>query len=174
VLLDTTMTETLASQMAKLHLEVQTLQAKLQTTSNDLSLVSLLPKWAGTAHSSPLHEFLEIVESTAKLGNWSREDIVRIATLKLTDKAGNLFNATPELHEPSVSWDAFKTALQNRFRDTRSDQFYYTQLQQAKQKPGESAHSFADRCRSLAQKVTPRVADPKHKYYTVNRLTECC
>jgi hypothetical protein len=155
MLLGTKMTETLACQMAKLHLEVQTLQAKLQTTTKDLSLVSLVAMWAGTAQSSPLHEFLQIIESTAKIGNWSMEDMVRIATLKLTDTARNFFNASPELHEPSVSWDAFNTALQNRFGDPRSDQYHYTQLQQAKQKPGESAHAFADRCRNLAQKVTP-------------------
>jgi hypothetical protein len=118
--------------MARLYLEVQTLQNKLQTTSKNLSLVSLVPKWAGTAQSSPIHQFLEIVESTARLGNWSGEDMVRVATLKLTDTTRNFFNATPALHDASVSWEAFKTALQHSFRDPRTDQFHYTQLQQAK------------------------------------------
>jgi hypothetical protein len=102
------MTRLLANQMARLHMEVQTLQAILQTTTKDLSLVSLVPNWEGTAQSSPLHEFLEIVKSTARLGNWSGEDMVRVATSKLTDTAMNFFNVTPALHDASVSWEAFK------------------------------------------------------------------
>jgi hypothetical protein len=78
--------------------------------------------------------------------------MVRIASLKLKYTARNIFSATR---------DAFKTALQHRFRDPRSDQFHYTQLQQAKQKPGKSTQDFADRCSSLARKLTPRVADPE-------------
>jgi hypothetical protein len=39
------------------------------TITIDLSLMALVPKWAGTGRSDPLHEFVESVESTALLGN---------------------------------------------------------------------------------------------------------
>lgn len=65
-------------QMAGLQLEVQNLQAQLQSrpplVTKDLSLVALEPKWAGTDKAVPLHEFFETLESTAAIGNWSQED----------------------------------------------------------------------------------------------------
>jgi hypothetical protein len=152
------MAEPVAQQLAKLQLEIQTLQARLQTTAKDLSLVTLIPKWSGNTKSESLHEVLCTVESTAGIGKWFDEDMVRIAALKLTDTARVFFNATPELHDGKITWAEFKAALQHRFRDPRTDQFHFSQLQTAKQMKGESV--FADRCRALAQKVTPQVADP--------------
>jgi hypothetical protein len=46
------------AQLAKLQLEIQTLQARLQATTKHLSLVSLIPKWSGNTKSGSLHEFL--------------------------------------------------------------------------------------------------------------------
>jgi hypothetical protein len=149
-----------AQQLAKLHLEFQHLQSRLQTSTKDLSLVSLVPKWAGTTNSSPLHEFFESIESASRIGNWSGDDMVRIATLKLTDTARLFFNASPALHSPDVTWEALKAAFLDRFRDPRTDQFHFSQLQSAKQRRGEAHQDFADRCRRLAQNITPQVADP--------------
>ena len=53
------MAETVAQQMAKLQTEVQNLQAQLQarpTATKDLSLIALVPKWAGNDKAIPLHE----------------------------------------------------------------------------------------------------------------------
>ena len=81
------MAEAVAQQMARLQLEVQNFQAQQQSRTpitKDLSLVALVPKWAGTDKAAPLHEFLATLESTARIGNWSQEDMIRIAILKLT------------------------------------------------------------------------------------------
>ena len=54
-----------AQQMARLQLEVQSLQAHLQarpTATKDLSLASLIPKWAGKDKAVPLHEFFKAIE----------------------------------------------------------------------------------------------------------------
>jgi hypothetical protein len=115
----------------------------------------------GTEQSEPLHDFIESVESTAKVGNWSKEDMVRIAGLKLTDTAKSFFSAAAELHEPMVTWEAFRKALENRFKDPRTKQFHRAQLQTAKQQSNEGPQDFADRIRRLARKVTPSVADPE-------------
>jgi hypothetical protein len=69
-----------------------------QMTTKDLSLISLVPKWAGTGRLCSLNEFFESVQSAASLGNWSDRDKVRIASLKLTETARLFFNTTPELH----------------------------------------------------------------------------
>ena len=69
------MAEAVAQQMARLQLEVQNLQAQLQTrtpSTKVLSLVALVPKCSGTDKAIPLHEFFETIESTGKIDNWSR------------------------------------------------------------------------------------------------------
>ena len=157
------MSETAAQQMARLQLEVQNLQVQLQSrppATKDLSLVALVPKWGGTDKAVPLKEFFDIIESTARTGNWSNEDMVRIATLQLTEVARTFYNGNLELHDQSITWTAFKAAFHDRFRDVRTDQYHFTQLQMARQKRDESPKDFADRCRSLAQKTVPRVEDP--------------
>jgi hypothetical protein len=77
--------EPAAQQLAKLQQQIETLQTRLQTTAKDLSLVSHILKWTDTTKSCPLQEFLASVETTAQVGNWSDEDMVRIASLKLAD-----------------------------------------------------------------------------------------
>jgi len=152
-----------------LQAEIQNLQAQLQTrppVSKDLSLVTLVPKWSGTDKAVPLNDFFEILESTARVGNWPQEDLIRIATMKLTDVARVLYNATLELHDKDITWTAFKSAFYNRFRDVRTDQFHITQLQTAKQGKDESPQEFADRCRSPAYKTVPKVEDEaKQKWH---------
>ena len=66
------MAEAVAQQMAKLQAEVQILQAQLQarpTVTKHLSLIALIPKWAGNDKAIPLHEFFETIESTACVAN---------------------------------------------------------------------------------------------------------
>jgi hypothetical protein len=71
----------------------------------------------------------------------------------------------PELHEESLTWDAFNAALKNRFRDVRNEHFYFAQLRQAKQKKDESVQDYADRLRGLAQKIIPEGADSERKKF---------
>ena len=42
-----------------------------RSATKDLSLVTLVPKWGGTDKSSPLAEFLDVIDGTAKIGNWT-------------------------------------------------------------------------------------------------------
>ena len=87
------------------------------------------------------------------MGNWSEQDKFHVATLKLVDHARAFYNGNLELHEPNVTWAAF----QKRFRDVRTDQYHFTQLQMARQKSSETPQEFAVRCRSLAQRTVPQV-----------------
>jgi hypothetical protein len=162
------MVEATQQQLARLQLEVQALQAQLRagaelpgaTLTKDLSLVSLVPKWAGTPKTAPLSEFIEAVETAARIGRWSEEDKVKLAALKLTDSAKAFYNSRPELHSQDTTWEIFKAALLSRFRDVRSDEFHYAQLHSARRRRDESPQSFADRCRGLVQKVLPHYDDP--------------
>jgi len=86
-----------------------------------------------------------------------------IATLRLTGAAKLFYNGSPELHAADVTWDKFKDAFCQRFRDVHSDQFHFMQFQTARQRKGESPREFADKCRSLANKVIVKVGDPAAK-----------
>jgi hypothetical protein len=62
----------------------------IQATSpavRDMSVVSLVPNWAGTEKGIPLNEFLKTVERAAWLGNWSDKDRVQVAILRLQGNA---------------------------------------------------------------------------------------
>ena len=107
-----------------------------------------------------MKEFFEIVESSAKIGNWSEFDKIQITVLKLTEVAKAFYSSNPELQNTGISWENFKAKFLHRFRDVRSDQYHFMQLQTAKQKKDESVQEFFDRCRSLAMKTVPKVEDP--------------
>jgi hypothetical protein len=131
------MAETSADQMSRLQAQLQNLQAQLQTrpqVTKDLSLVGMVPKWSGTDKAVPLHEFFKILESTARVGNWTLDDLIRIAAMRLTDVARIFYNGALELHGNYVTWTPNKNTFYQRFRDVRTDQFHFTQLQSAKQR----------------------------------------
>jgi hypothetical protein len=143
------------SQVAELQARVQELQSRLDALTKDLSLLNMMPKWLGTEKSGPLHEFLSAVDNMADMGNWSERDKDRIATMRLEDAARTYVAAAPELRGPNVKWADFKAALLQRFRDTRTDNFHYSQLHSAKQKADETVLSFADRVRMLGRAIAP-------------------
>jgi hypothetical protein len=155
--------DAVAQQVSRLLAEVHSLQAQLTarpTLTKDMSLVGLIPKWSGTEKATPLAEFFEAIEGTARIGNWSDADKIQVAVLKLTDTAKAYYSSTQELHARDVTWTQFKSAFRKRFKDVRSDQLHFLQLQTARQRRDETPQEFADRCRSLAQKTIVVTEDP--------------
>jgi hypothetical protein len=149
--------------MSTLQEEIQNLQAQLQTrppVTKDLPLIAMVPKWSGTDKAVPLYEFFEILERTACVGNWTQDDLIRIAAMRLTDVARIFYNGALELHGNDVTWTTFKNAFYQSFRDARTDQFHFTQLQSAKQRKDVSPQDYADRCRNLGYKTVPKAEDP--------------
>jgi hypothetical protein len=128
--------------------------------SKDLSLVALIPKWSGNERAVPLHVFMDAIEGSARIGNWSEVDSIQVCVLKLTDTVRAYYNATPELQNPEITWADFNLKFQNRFRDVRTDQYHFAQLQIARQRRNETAAEFLDRCRLLARRTVLCVTDP--------------
>jgi hypothetical protein len=79
--------------------------------------------------------------------------------LKITEVSKAFYNSNPELHNRGISWENFKARFLHRFRDVRSGQYHFMQLQRARQKKDETPQQFLDRCRSLAMKTDPKVED---------------
>jgi len=130
------------------------------TVHKDLSLVSLVPKFSDSESEVPLEEFISTIESSARIGNWNEADKIEVATLRLAGAAKIFYNGCSELHEQGVTWQKFKDTFRNRFKDVHTDQFHFTNLQNARQRKNESPQQFADRCKALAQKIIPKVDDP--------------
>jgi len=82
-----------------------------------------------------------------------------VCALKLTDAARAFYSATPELRNPTITWQYFKARFSQRFRDIRSVQYHFGQLYMARQRKGETAQGFLDRYRLLSRTV-PCVTDP--------------
>jgi hypothetical protein len=76
------------------------------------------------------------------------------------DSAKLFYNGCPKLHTKDTTWQTFKSAFRKRFKDARTDQYHFTNLQSARQRQNESPQEFADRCRALAQKIVRKVDDP--------------
>jgi hypothetical protein len=154
----------LAEDLARSRAEVARLTERLAsvtpTVRKDLSLISLVPKWSGAESAAPLAEFLASVESAAGIGRWDEGDCLQVAALRLQDPAKMFYNAHPELHPPNATWEGFKIALGERFRDVHTDQFHFSKLQNARQEKNEGPQDFADRCRLLAQKTMCKTGDP--------------
>jgi len=111
-------------------------------------------------------EFFELVESSARIGCWSEPDKIQITILKLSDVAKIFYSSNPELQKADISWENFKAKFLHRFRDVKSDQYHFMQLQTARQKKDETPQEFLDRCRSLGMKTVPKVEDPLlQKFY---------
>jgi hypothetical protein len=66
-----------------------------------------VPKCSGKDKAVPLHEFFEFPESTARFGNWSQDDLIIIAAIKLTDVAKVFYSETIELHDKNIKWTGF-------------------------------------------------------------------
>jgi hypothetical protein len=126
----------------------------------DLSLISLVPKWSGAETAVTLEEFINSVETAARIGRWQDRDSFEIAVLRLTDSAKVFYQGCAELHAQDASWQTFKEVFRRRYRDVHTDQCHYMILQTARQGKNESPQEFADWCRALAQKITSKVGEP--------------
>ena len=167
----------LRDELAESRLEIFRLKERLAsvmpTMHKDLSLISLVPKWSGSESSTPLEEFSASIESAARIGNWNENDCREIFVLGLQDPAKSFYNSNFELHAEGVTWEAFKSAFRNRFKNVRTDQYHFTMLQNARQQKNESPQDFADRCRNLAHKTMYKTKTPLRKEYIEKTQSAC-
>ena len=86
----------LRAELADTKAELQHLKERISvgtpTVHEDLSLISLIPKWSGSETGIPLHEFLSSIESSGRMGLWQDADRLEIAILGLSDVAKQFYN----------------------------------------------------------------------------------
>jgi hypothetical protein len=70
------------------------------------------------------------------------------------------YQGCTQLHTREASWDTFKETFRKRYKDVHTDQYHYARLQMARQGKNEGPQEFADRWRTLAQRITCQSDDP--------------
>jgi len=132
--------------------EIQRLRERMSlgapTVHKDLSLISLIPRWSGSASTNSLEEFISTLEASARIGRWEPKDAVEIAALKLEISARVFYQGCTELHTRGPSWNTFKEVFRKRYDDVHTDQYHYARLQMAQKGKNESPQEFADRYRA--------------------------
>jgi hypothetical protein len=140
------MTEELQKLVENLQAEINYLRSQVSsgrpTAPKDLSLISLIPRWSGTEKSGSVKEIFELVESSARIGCWSEFDKTQIKILKVSYVATIFYSSNPELQKADISWENCRTKFLHRFRDVKSDQYHFMQLQTARQKKMKPPKNF--------------------------------
>ena len=139
---DVTMVEDLQKLVENLQAETSNLRAPISsgrpTAPQDLSLISFIHKWSGTENSVGVNEFFELVESSARIGNWNNVDKIHISVLKLTEIANSFYSSNLELHDTGISWGNFKAKFLYRCRYVKSNQCHFMQPQTSRQRKNET------------------------------------
>jgi len=99
----------------------QQMLSGMNTVHKDFSLITLVPKWSGPENATPLAEFLASIVRAELVWRWDEADCLNIAVLRIADLAKAFYNACVELHTKEASWEDFKNAFRERFRDVHSD-----------------------------------------------------
>jgi hypothetical protein len=95
--------------------------------------------------------FFGAIDEAAEIGGLTATDKVHLAELKLRGPAISFYTAQSELRVEDVTYETFRTALLNHFKDKQPDQYNCTRLQTASQERSESLEKFLDHLRKLCQ-----------------------
>ena len=121
--------------------------------TKDMWVVNLIEPWKGDSNSISATEFFESINEAAEMGHLSSKDKVRIARLKLKGPAKLFYLAQPQLKADDISFEEFRTAFKERFKDKHTDHYHYVRLQNASQEKNESPEAYLDRLRKLCQRT---------------------
>jgi hypothetical protein len=132
----------------------------MATATKDMWAANLVQLWKGDSNSIPVNDFFESVEDAAEMGRLTSKDKVRLARLKLRGAARSVYPAQPQLKADDVTYEDFRNALVNRFKDKHTDQYNCARLQNAVHDKNESPEAFLDRLRKWCQRTIQSSNNP--------------
>jgi hypothetical protein len=100
------------------------------------------------------------INEAVEMGCLSSKDKVHVARLKLRVTARAFYTEQPSLRADDCTYEAFRTAFINRFKDKHTDQYNYARVQKASQEKNESPEVFLDRLRKLCQRMVRSSENP--------------
>jgi hypothetical protein len=87
------------------------------------------------------------------VGKLSSKDKIRLARLKLRGAVRGFYSAEQRLRADDITYEEFRAAIVNRFKNKHTDQYHYARVQNASQERNESPEVFLDRLRKLCQRT---------------------
>jgi len=124
--------------------------------NNVLIGIDGIPIYEG--HDS-IEEFICILEETAILANWTEQQKLSVARLKLRGKAKLILDAEPTL-KSTTKWKDLKDALYNQFTKQLVTGTAIKQFIECKQRVGESCRQFLTRLKVLGNKTIKVKGEP--------------
>jgi ferritin-like protein len=79
-----------------------------------------------------------------------------------------------KLNEPGLTYARLNECLTERFSEKFPSQYYYTQLQQAKQQDSESPSQFLDRIRAIRAKTIKVETQLNRKFLRMRLNSDSC
>jgi hypothetical protein len=132
----------------------------MTTATKEMWVANLVEPWKGDSNSIPVNEFFESLEEAAEMGWLTSKDKVRLARLKLRGAPRAFYSAQRQLKADYVTYEDFRNAFVNRFKDRHTDQYNYARLQNAVQDKNESPEAFLDRLRKWCQRTIQSSNNP--------------
>jgi len=87
------------------------------------------------------------------MGRLKAKDKLKLARLKLRGAARTFYSTQIQLKADDMTYEVFKMAFINRFKERHIDQYNYARLQNTGQEKNESTEVFLDRLRKLCQRT---------------------
>jgi len=94
------------------------------------------------------------------MGRLSSKDKIRLARLKLKGAARVFYSAQPQLQADDVTYEEFKTAFVNRFKDKHTNHYHYARVQNASQEKDECPEVFLDHLHKMCQRTIRNSDNP--------------
>ena len=118
--------------------------------------VDSVPTYDGT---SSIEEFLNIVEETGTLAEWTHKQLLAIVRLKLRFKAKQYLDSEPSL-KATTSWTTLKESLKKQFTRQYVKGAAMKSFMECRQRTGETCRQFLTRLKLLANRTVTYTGDP--------------
>lgn len=132
-------------------------------SKRDLSLQHLIKPWSGEEKGIPVKDFFKEIEAVAASGHWTESDKGLICRMKLAGAAALCVSGHPELQTEQTGFEDYKRILTKRFEDVITPEQHMLELHSVRQGNCENAREFADRCRSLGEKIMSAGGGPEER-----------
>ena len=132
----------------------------MATATKDMWAADLIEPWKGDSNSIPVTENFESIDEATEMVRLSSKDKVRLAALKLKGAARVFYSAQLQLKADDVSYENFRTAFVDRFKEKHTDRYHYARAQNASQEKNGSPELFLDRLRKLCQWAISSSSNP--------------
>jgi hypothetical protein len=130
--------------------------------------IDSVPTYDGT---SSIEEFLNIVEETGTLAEWTDKQLLAIVRLKLRYKAKQYLDSEPSL-KATTTWKTLKDSLKKQFSRQYIKGAAMKSFMECRQRTGETCRQFLTRLKLLANRTVTYTGDPASDNPLKNKLEQ--